>query len=221
LFVDVGDGKVGLDITRVGGMEGALAPGGYGNGDPASFKNDKTDNTLKMLSVFQELSGQPFMVHRSRTDELPPEVKETAAPEPTPEATPATEEITYDEEQAVKTFAADSFQRITELLLRRDPEVDFDKYLAMAERGDTSDQILIASFEDIDKEGSRALTSKEIELLYAKGRSRLDLNIYSCSDANCSSVVGLKQLTTVPSNSSLSISSLASGNYLRYSVTFL
>jgi hypothetical protein len=377
LFVDVGDGKVGLDITRIGGMDGSLAPGGYGNGDPASFKNDKTDNTLKMLSVFQELSGQPFMVHRSRTDELPPEVKETATPDvedsgvsdipsyrykdsktgwsyedehvvgtnpnnsptdgevdavitytgkgytqmnalargegtgdssfseeeiatsienltdlidrnpplgtkalvyrgvydsknikwselevgsefidngfvstspnaataggfgsvqleielgedtkaidvsstldgtkaavrepevilqrgtrfevvaktengfklrvvgsaepkplsepeatpeaeeaPTPEATPVTEEITYDEEQAVKNFAADSFQRITELLLRRDPEVDFDKYLAMAERGDTSDQILIASFEDIDKEGSRALTSKEAD----------------------------------------------------------
>ena len=77
MFVDVGDGKVGLDITKIGGMDGALAPGGYGNGDPASFKNDKIDNTLKMLSVFQELSGQPFMVHRSRTDELPAEVKET------------------------------------------------------------------------------------------------------------------------------------------------
>jgi len=83
LFVDVGDGKVGLDITRIGGMDGSLAPAGYGNGDPASFKNDKTDNTLKMLSVFQELSGQPFMVHRSRTDELPADIKETATPDVT------------------------------------------------------------------------------------------------------------------------------------------
>jgi hypothetical protein len=77
MFVDVGNGKVGLDITRIGGMDGTLAPGGYGNGDPESFKNDKTDNTLKMLSVFQELSGQPFMVHRdhSKDDQRLDEVK--------------------------------------------------------------------------------------------------------------------------------------------------
>jgi hypothetical protein len=71
MFVDAGNGKVGLDITRVGGMDGFLAPSGYGDGNPNSYKNDKTDNTLKMLSVFQELSGQPFMVHRDHPKDDP------------------------------------------------------------------------------------------------------------------------------------------------------
>lgn len=67
LFVDAGDGKVGLDITKIEGGEGGfLAPSGYGDtANPESFENDRVDNTLKMLSVFQELSGQPFMVHRN------------------------------------------------------------------------------------------------------------------------------------------------------------
>lgn len=66
MFTDLGNGQIGLDITKVDGSEGGnLAPAGYGDaGDPDSFKNDQLDANLKMLAVFQELSGKPFMIHR-------------------------------------------------------------------------------------------------------------------------------------------------------------
>ncbi len=66
----------------------------------------------------------------------------------------------------------------------------------------------------------RALTVAEIKDLYRKGISKMDLNVYSCNDASCSSIAGTKQFTSVANNSSLNISSLASANYVRYAVGF-
>jgi hypothetical protein len=136
LFVDVGDGKVGLDITRIGGMDGALAPSGYGNGDPASFKNDKTDSTLKMLSVFQELSGQPFMVHRSRTDELPADIKET--PEVADESgqiTDLAESLSENEMNSLRLYLDDSSVNFT--LLDSSPDLIND-YVELVNQGNQS-----------------------------------------------------------------------------------
>ena len=67
MFVDLPNGKIGLDITKIqGGRDGVLTMARYGDGGPDTFKNDRTDTTLKMMSVFQELTGQPFFTHRSR-----------------------------------------------------------------------------------------------------------------------------------------------------------
>ena len=67
MFVDLPNGNIGLDITKIpGGRPGVLTMARYGEGSPDTFANDRTDNTLKMLSVFQELTGEPFYTHRSR-----------------------------------------------------------------------------------------------------------------------------------------------------------
>jgi hypothetical protein len=67
MFVDLPNGKIGLDITKIqGGRDGVLTMARYGEGGPDTFKNDRTDTSLKMMSVFQELTGQPFFTHRSR-----------------------------------------------------------------------------------------------------------------------------------------------------------
>jgi hypothetical protein len=88
MFVNLGNGKFGFDITKIDGSKGGnLAPAGYGDGDPATFKNDKLDTTLKMLSVLQELSGQPFMVHRDHPKD-DPRLQE-ASDEVTPEVVPS------------------------------------------------------------------------------------------------------------------------------------
>jgi antirestriction protein ArdC len=74
MFIDLPSGNIGMDITRIpGGSPGNLDMSMYGGneGTPENFKNDRTDNTLKMLSVFQELTGQPFFTHRSREYESP------------------------------------------------------------------------------------------------------------------------------------------------------
>ena len=68
MFVKLPSGKVGLDITKIpGGYDGYMTVVGYGDtANPSSFNGDRTDNMLKMLSVIQELTKQPFFTHRSR-----------------------------------------------------------------------------------------------------------------------------------------------------------
>lgn len=59
LFIDLGDGKVGLDAVKLSRADTSHA-------NAAEYKNDSYDNTMKMLSVFQELTGEYFMTHRTR-----------------------------------------------------------------------------------------------------------------------------------------------------------
>jgi hypothetical protein len=66
LFVELDDGKVGLDAAKIFSSETV--------GENATYKNDRFDNTMKMLSTLQELSGEPFMTHKSR-DYKPKETK--------------------------------------------------------------------------------------------------------------------------------------------------
>lgn len=97
MFVDLPNGNVGLDITKIpGGRPGVLTMARYGDGGPDTFKNDRTDNTLKMLAVFQELTGKPFFTHRSR-DYVP--TGEAKAP-----TTKAEPEITESEKEALKWY---------------------------------------------------------------------------------------------------------------------
>lgn len=63
LFVPLPNGQIGLDGAKLEDM-GRLVK-------PEEMVNDLLDNTLKMLSVFQELTGQPFMTHKTR-DYTPP-----------------------------------------------------------------------------------------------------------------------------------------------------
>ena len=68
MFVDLPNGKIGLDITKIyGGSSKGVTFHSYGDAsNPDSYKDDRLDNTLKMLSTIQELTGQPFFTHRSR-----------------------------------------------------------------------------------------------------------------------------------------------------------
>tara|TARA_B110000503_G_scaffold22880_1_gene35600 strand:+ start:1525 stop:5118 length:3594 start_codon:yes stop_codon:yes gene_type:complete len=64
LFVDLGEGKVGLDGVKLSLMSEQ-------HQTDAEYKNDRYDNTMKMLSVFQELTGQYFMTHKTRQYDAP------------------------------------------------------------------------------------------------------------------------------------------------------
>ncbi len=65
LFVPLEDDKIGLDVAKLNRLD-ALR-------NPNEYLDDLYDNTLKMLSVFQELTGQPFMTHKTRGYEPPEE----------------------------------------------------------------------------------------------------------------------------------------------------
>ena len=66
LFVELDNGKIGLDAAKIFSSETV--------GENATYKNDRFDNIMKMLSTLQELSGEPFMTHKSR-DYKPKETK--------------------------------------------------------------------------------------------------------------------------------------------------
>jgi hypothetical protein len=66
LFVELDNGKIGLDAAKIFSSETV--------GENATYKNDRFDNTMKMLSTIQELSGEHFMTHKSR-DYKPKETK--------------------------------------------------------------------------------------------------------------------------------------------------
>jgi len=58
LFVKLDNGQIGLDVKKLENLN-ALK-------EAPEYTGDIFDNTLKMLSVFQELTGQYFMTHKTR-----------------------------------------------------------------------------------------------------------------------------------------------------------
>jgi hypothetical protein len=81
LFIDAGDGKVGLDMMELDQISSRDSQ------NPQA--NDTYDKTLKMLSVIQELSGKTFMVHRGHNQDDPRIPDESVeAPEPVEVSTP-------------------------------------------------------------------------------------------------------------------------------------
>lgn len=63
MFVKLDNGNLGLDVEYLEKFNG------LNDGD--TYKNDRLDNRLKMLSLFQEITGQYFMTHKTR-DYTPP-----------------------------------------------------------------------------------------------------------------------------------------------------
>jgi hypothetical protein len=87
MFVDLGDGTYGLDVTQMS-PAGNDTAGGSSFGDvqnTSSFVNDYVDNKLKFLSLIQEITGEPFMVHKNNS-----RAEEFEQPQPTPEPEPDT-----------------------------------------------------------------------------------------------------------------------------------
>jgi len=127
MFVDLPDGKIGLDITKIyGGSSKGVTFHSYGDAsNPDSYKDDRLDNTLKMLSAIQELTGQPFFTHRSRDyvptgdtklppiEESVPEAPETADTTSTAPEAASLEEIIAETSQkySLKDFTQTGPQR--------------------------------------------------------------------------------------------------------------
>ena len=73
MFVDLEDGTYGLDITKLS-RAGDDSAGNASYGDfqnPSSYVNDYVDNKLKFLSLIQEITGEPFMIHKSHSKSDP------------------------------------------------------------------------------------------------------------------------------------------------------
>jgi hypothetical protein len=131
MFVDLPNGNVGLDITKIpGGRPGVLTMARYGDGGPDTFKNDRTDNTLKMLAVFQELTGKPFFTHRSR-DYVP--TGETSLPEE--KKTGIFQE--YDPEQRTEADRSNAAENTPLSDLGFDPEQEIEVYRGVPEDADS------------------------------------------------------------------------------------
>ena len=60
----------------------------------------------------------------------------------------------------------------------------------------------------------KALTPEEILNLYRKGVSRLDLDIYSCSDPDCTTKTSTINLENISNNDNIDISTLSNSLYL-------
>jgi hypothetical protein len=58
LFVKLENGQIGLDVKKLENLSPLR--------EVSEYTGDLFDNTLKMLSVFQELTGQYFMTHKTR-----------------------------------------------------------------------------------------------------------------------------------------------------------
>lgn len=72
MFVKLDNGNLGLNAEYLDSFA-TLKPN-------AEYKDDQFDNVMKMLSVFQELTGQPFMTHKTRDYSSGPQ--EAVKPEP-------------------------------------------------------------------------------------------------------------------------------------------
>jgi uncharacterized membrane protein len=66
----------------------------------------------------------------------------------------------------------------------------------------------------------RALSELEVKELYRKGATRLDLNVYSCSDAACNTKLGSDYLENVDNNTTISITGVGNGRYFGYDAYF-
>jgi hypothetical protein len=67
---------------------------------------------------------------------------------------------------------------------------------------------------------SRALSASEVSDLYRKGVSRLDLNVYSCSDVSCVNKTSSLFVSDANNNFLIDVSSLSSSQYLGFDVFF-
>ncbi|MBT4597377.1 MAG: LamG domain-containing protein, partial [Candidatus Diapherotrites archaeon] len=65
----------------------------------------------------------------------------------------------------------------------------------------------------------RTLTEQEVTDLYRKGISKLDLNVYSCSDENCAVRTSSQYMTDMNNNTDVALS-LSLSTYLGYDVMF-
>lgn len=70
MFIKLDNGNLGLNVEYLDSFQTLKK-----NED---YKNDQFDNRMKMLSVFQELTGDYFMTHKTR-DYTPPEDKDTSS----------------------------------------------------------------------------------------------------------------------------------------------
>jgi hypothetical protein len=69
---------------------------------------------------------------------------------------------------------------------------------------------------------SRALTATEVSDLYRKGVSRLDLNIYSCSDPSCEAKTGAQNISNASNSVWVNLnSSVLNSRYLGIEAYFL
>ena len=122
MFVDLGDGTYGLDITKLS-PAGNDSAGSASYGDTqntSSFVNDYVDNKLKFLSLIQEITGEPFMVHKnnSRNKEV------VGDPEPTTEQPINVSEL--PEVENVKSVKVDSVK--IEEVYKATPEEEYSIY---------------------------------------------------------------------------------------------
>ncbi|MGI6589841.1 MAG: LamG-like jellyroll fold domain-containing protein [Candidatus Iainarchaeum sp.] len=67
---------------------------------------------------------------------------------------------------------------------------------------------------------NRALSSNEVLDLYRKGISRLDLDVYTCSDVSCSNKSSSQYFTNVPNSKIVELGSLLNSRYLGFDVFF-
>lgn len=73
MFIKLENGNLGLNAEYLDSFN-VLKPN-------AEYKDDQFDNIMKMLSTFQELTGQHFMTHKTR-DYTPPKSTESPSGEP-------------------------------------------------------------------------------------------------------------------------------------------
>jgi hypothetical protein len=125
MFVDLPNGNIGLDVTKIsGGSSQGITFHSYGDAsNPDSFKNDRLDNTLKMLAVFQELTGKPFFTHRSR-DYVPTGDTKLVAPEIEPEI--SSPEIIESERKALAWYTDGGYWNANKNLRDGEPLDDDD-----------------------------------------------------------------------------------------------
>ena len=64
------------------------------------------------------------------------------------------------------------------------------------------------------------LSQRDVERLYRRGATRLDLNVYSCTDASCNTKTDSLLIQSAPNNTEIDISSLSNSQYLGYEVFY-
>jgi hypothetical protein len=67
---------------------------------------------------------------------------------------------------------------------------------------------------------NRLLSESEVKELYRKGATRLDLNLYTCSDSACANKTSSLYVSDLNNKSVVDISSLPDSKYLGFDVLF-